>query len=348
MPIFENTKVIVSGATGFVGRAILRELVARGYRVRALARHPERIEKEWNRVGCERRQHSQIEFCAADTTKPASLRGVCDGAQAVIHLVGAISQTPQLPFEKIHVESTANLLKEAKAASVRRWIQMSALGTRPHAASLYHQTKWQAEELVRASGLDWTIFRPSIIFGKEDRFINLFKRFFQPPISCFTGGAVACFGDGTNRLQLIAVEDVAHCFVSALSNPLAIGETFDLCGSSYTFSEILEKIAHSLGLKAHALHKKHGDSSICFVPFYLLIGKRPCIFSIPWPLAYVLAGIIETSREALWHVLPSNLRYRLPPPFLTPDMLTMLGEDQFGDSTPAQEIFNFKPRPWPS
>lgn len=334
--------IVVSGATGFVGRAILRELIKRDYRVRAIARHPENLYKH----APDLHGFDQLELWKGDVTDPASLIGACEGASAVIHLVGAISQTHELPFQKIHTEGTANLLQEAKRSSVPRWIQMSSAGTRPHAASLYHQTKWQAEEIVRQSGLNWTIFRPSIIFGKEDRFINLFARFFKSPLSILTGGAIACFGDGTNRLQLIAVEDVAHCFVSALSNPLSIHQIFDLCGSSYTFSELLEKIAASLDLKARPIHKKYGDLSILFAPFYIISRQTPVIFSIPWPFAYAAAGFMEISREALWYLLPQKMRRHLPPPFLTPDMLIMLSEDQRCDSSQAQKVFGFTPQSW--
>ena len=96
--------------------------------------------------------------------------------EAVVHLVGIISEVGQNTFENVHPRGTENIVAAARAADVTRFIHMSALGTRPNAASRYHQSKWAAEEIVRRSGLAWTIFRPSIIYGPGDGFVNLFAR----------------------------------------------------------------------------------------------------------------------------------------------------------------------------
>src|SRR5207249_9440606 len=106
----------------------------------------------------------------------ASLDGALSGMEAGIHLVGIISEVGQSTFENVHTRGTQNMVAAAQRAGVRRFVQMSALGTRPKAASRYHQTKWAAEEAVRRSGLDFTIFRPSLIYGPQDQFVNLFAR----------------------------------------------------------------------------------------------------------------------------------------------------------------------------
>ena len=95
---------------------------------------------------------------------------------AVIHLVGIISEVGRSTFEDIHISGTRNIVMTAQKAGIKRFVHMSALGARPNSVSRYHQSKWTAEEIVRGSGLDYTLFRPSIIYGPGDHFVNLFAR----------------------------------------------------------------------------------------------------------------------------------------------------------------------------
>jgi len=166
----------------------------------------------------------RAELVEASFASPTSLHAAVQGCAAVIHLVGIISEAGTNTFERVHVEYTRAILAAAKSAGARRFVHMSALGTRPDARSRYHRTKWQAEELVRASGLDWTLFRPSVIYGRGDGFVNLLARISRwSPV-------VPIFGSGQNQLQPVAVADVAQAFVAALSQPESVGETYDLCG----------------------------------------------------------------------------------------------------------------------
>src|SRR5207237_1119041 len=95
---------------------------------------------------------------------------------AVIHLVGIISKVGRNTFENVHTQGTQNIVTSAREAGIKRFVHMSALGSRANAVSRYHQSKWAAEEAVRRSGLDYTIFRPSIIYGPKDHFVNLFDK----------------------------------------------------------------------------------------------------------------------------------------------------------------------------
>jgi NADH dehydrogenase len=151
-------KVFVTGATGFVGQEILRSLSEAGHCIRFLAHHPERPSV--------RRLQEQFaaEVSRGDVLDLDSLKGVLNGIEAVIHVVGIISQAGKHSFDNVHLGGTRNMLLAAGQAGVRRFVHMSALGTRPKAASLYHQTKWASEESVRQSGIAFTIFRPSLIF----------------------------------------------------------------------------------------------------------------------------------------------------------------------------------------
>jgi NADH dehydrogenase len=141
------------------------------------------------------------------------------------------------------------MVTAAKKAGIKRFIHMSALGSSPKAASRYHQTKGKAEEYLRASGLDYTIFRPSIIFGPEDQFINWLCRLIRySPI-------IPIIGPGTNKLQPIYVEDVAECFIRALNKPITIGRSYDLGGPAQLTIEglidLLLKILNKSRLKIH-------------------------------------------------------------------------------------------------
>jgi NADH dehydrogenase len=221
--------VFVTGGTGFVGREIVRELNRAGHKLRLLVRHrksPAAQEMVWRHAA---------ELREGNVLDPASLPGALQGADAVIHLVGIISEVGEQTFENAHRRATQNMVGAAKATGVRRFLQMSALGTRAHAPSRYHQTKWAAEQIVGRSALDWTIFRPSVIYGPEDAFVNLFARLaFADP---------AGHGRGRAVLQPVAVEDVARCFVGALGEPRSIGKTFDVCGpDKLTMPQILRAI----------------------------------------------------------------------------------------------------------
>ena len=118
-----------------------------------------------------------------------------------------------MTFERVHVQATKNLVDAAGAAGVRRFLHMSALGARPVPADPYHITNFQADEYVRASGLTYTIFRPSIIYGPRDRSINLFVRQIQRL------GFLTIIGDGQYQLQPVPVDTVARAFALALELP---------------------------------------------------------------------------------------------------------------------------------
>jgi len=231
-------KVFVTGGTGFVGSEVLRQLVAANYEVRVLMRR-----------GSEGKLalRDGVEIHLGDATDPATLVEALAGCDAVIHLVGIIREFPGqgITFERLHVEGTRNLLAAARAQGVRRYLHMSANGTGPAGVTAYHRSKWQAEELVRASGLDWTIFRPSLIFGKGGEFVTMLADLIRKlPV-------VPVFGDGQYRMQPVAVAQVAESFVRALAMPEAIGETYHLGGAeSYSYDEILDLTGKAIGRDA--------------------------------------------------------------------------------------------------
>jgi NADH dehydrogenase len=167
------------------------------------------------------------------------------GCQAAINLVGIIREVRRLgqTFQRLHTDAARVLVQACEHNNVRRYVQMSALGVRSDFCCEYQRTKWEAETAVRRSNLDWTIMRPGLIHGKDSEFVKMAYEWMKgekPPfifLPYFTGGdddTRVPLG-GTNerdpRIAPITVEDVATAFVSSLTNPRTIGETYNLCGS---------------------------------------------------------------------------------------------------------------------
>jgi uncharacterized protein YbjT (DUF2867 family) len=243
------------------------------------------------------------ELRGGDVLDPRSLDGALDGAQVVIHLVGIIGEARTATFEAVHVRGTENLVRAAQRAGVTRFVHMSALSTRPNAVSRYHCTKWDAEQAVRHSGLPFTIFRPSLIYGRQDQFVNLFVKFsrFSP--------ILPILGSGRARFQPVSVSTVAEAFVKSLPDPAAIGQTYDLCGPDrLTLAQIVDCILAVTGAKRLKLR-------------------------IPSVLARAQVALLQ----AVYAALPD----KAPP--LNRDQLIMLDEDQCGNPQPANDRFGLRP-----
>jgi NADH dehydrogenase len=228
---------------------------------------------------------------------------------ALIHLVGIIMENPGkgVTFESVHVEGTRSVVEAARRTGVKRYIQMSALGTRAGARSEYHKTKWRAEELVRASGLDWTIIRPSMIHGPNGEFMKMeakWARKQSPPflfMPYFGAGLLGLGGAG--RLQPVYVKDVARAFVDAIVNPVTIGKTYELGGSEQmTWPEMHRALARAV------------------------IGKNRLTMAIPVWYAKALAAILPRS------VLPFSR-----------DQVIMSQEDNTCDLSGFEKDFGWKP-----
>ena len=255
-------RVFVTGGTGFVGKNVVRALLAQGFLVRLLVRPG----SEHDLKGFE-----SIDRVPGDVMKPEGLAPSVEGCSALVHLVGIIRERRSrgVTFDRLHTQATRTMVALARATGIKRYVQMSALGTRPDAKARYHRTKWEAEEAVRASDLDWTIFRPSIIFGRGDEFVSLLARLIR------RSPVVPVLGSGRYRLQPIAVEQVAEGFARALRNPACVGQTYAAAGPEpYAFVDLLDEIGRALGrARVRKIHVPLGPVKamtrmLDWLPFY--------------------------------------------------------------------------------
>lgn len=225
--------ILVLGGSGFVGRHLVSQLAAAGHRVVAPTRRRERA------------KHlillPTVDVVEADIHDDATLKELARGAAAVINLVGILNQARPGDFDRAHVELARVVAGACRSAGVARLLHMSALNADPQGPSRYLATKGQAEAIIAASDLAWTIYQPSVIFGREDSFLNLFARLERmlPAI------ALAC---PDARFQPVFVGDVARAFVHALTDDATHRQRYRLCGPKlYTLRELVAYVGELTG-----------------------------------------------------------------------------------------------------
>jgi uncharacterized protein YbjT (DUF2867 family) len=220
--------VLVIGGSGFVGRHVVNRLVDDGVRVivptrrRANARHLFLL--------------PTVDVVETDVNQPGRLVRLATGVSAVVNLVGILNEGRGQTFAEAHVAMARRVVEACKAARVRRLVQMSSLNADANGPSRYLRSKGEAETIIAESGLDWTIFRPSVIFGREDDFLNKFAALLRlfPIVALPRADA---------RFQPIYVADVAECFARALSLDATIGGRYPLCGPKiYTLRELVRYV----------------------------------------------------------------------------------------------------------
>jgi len=233
--------VLVTGATGFVGPHVVHALRAREVPVRALIREPGRASRlaSWG-----------AEFVQGDVTDLTSLRAAVSGVDTVVHLV-AIIKGSRADFERVMAQGTRDLVAAAQEGGVRRFVLASALGLneRSRDAVPYFAAKWEMERAVKESGLEYVIFRPSFVFGKDGGVLPTFVRLarFAP--------VTPIVGPGTQRLQPIWVEDVAEYYARAIDLPAAANRTFEIGGpDAPTWNEFWDRLKRAVGARRPSVH----------------------------------------------------------------------------------------------
>jgi uncharacterized protein YbjT (DUF2867 family) len=224
--------ICVLGGAGFVGRHVCAALAARGLRVRVPTRNRERA-KHLTML-------PTVEPLTADVHDPAALRELLRGCDAVVNLVGVLhGGRGKESFAAAHVALARKLVDACRETGVKRVLHMSALNAAADGPSEYLRSKGEAEAVMRASGLEVTIFRPSVVFGHDDKFLNTFAALLKMSPVLIVPAAHA-------RFQPVFVGDVAQAFALALERHESIGQSYDLCGPKvYTLQELVEFVART-------------------------------------------------------------------------------------------------------
>jgi NADH dehydrogenase len=248
-------KVLVTGATGFVGRSVVAQLLEAGNRVTALARDPARASGLFG---------DGVAVLRGDVLDSDSLAAACTGVDAIIHLAAVIRESGHAQtFSRVNVDGTRNVLNAAAASGVGRVMYASTVGAVDDPHLHYMRSRWLAERLVQDSGIPFSILRFSVAFGEGDEFINPLAAMVKAlPIAPVPG-------DGSARFQPIAVGDAARCLVTALYLDRALGATYDLGGPQY--------------ITYHDLMKLAGEA----------VGSRALLLNTPMPIMKAMVRIME-------------------------------------------------------
>jgi NADH dehydrogenase len=246
-------RIAVIGGGGFIGSYIAERLVEQDVELTIPTRHPERA-KELILL-------PKARVVRADVHDGAALKRLLAGHDAVVSMVGILHGSRQA-FERAHVELPRKIVAACQALGIRRLVHISALGADVNGPSLYQQSKGQGEAVVMQSGLDWTILRPSAVFGRGDRFLTLFADLARTLPVLPLAGADTCFAP-------VWADDVARAVVACFDNPATIGQRYDLAGPGrYTLRELVRYAAG-------------------------LVGASPCVIGLPHALALLQATLME-------------------------------------------------------
>ncbi|RFB05769.1 complex I NDUFA9 subunit family protein [Parvularcula marina] len=231
--------VTVFGASGFVGRHVVRELASRGWRVRAAVRRPANANylRPLGKLG-------QVDIVQANVRYRPSISAALDGASAVVNLTGILANQGRNKFDAVHAAGARNVAEMATKAGITRIVHISAIGANANSESDYARSKAEGEEAFREYAPNAVILRPSIIFGPQDEFFNRFSSMAQ------LAPALPLIGGGKTRFQPVYVDDVADAVAIALSDDQYKGKTYELGGPEVmSFKELMQLMLKTIGRK---------------------------------------------------------------------------------------------------
>ena len=250
--------VTIFGGSGFIGRYLVQRLARQGWRVRVAVRYPRSAEflKPLGDVG-------QITPLRASIHDDRSVRAAVDGAAAVVNLVGVLYEKGRQSFEAVHVAGARRVAEAAAAAGAKALVQMSALGADAGSEAVYARSKAAGEAAVRAAFPAAAVVRPSVVFGAEDGFLNLFAAIARiSPVLPLIGG-------GATKFQPVYVGDVADAIVACLGQAACRGKTYELGGPRvYSFADLMRYILAE-------------------------IGRRRLLLPVPFAIADLEAAVLE-------------------------------------------------------
>lgn len=245
--------VTVFGGSGFIGAQVVRALARRGLRIRVASRRPGRGYglRMLGDVG-------QIEVVQANVRVPSSLARALAGAEACVNLVGVLRESGRQKFQSVHAMGARNIAEVAAAVGVSRLAHVSAIGADPDSPSRYARTKAMGEAAVRELTPSAAILRPSIVFGQNDGFFNMFGQMATiSPVLPLIGG-------GHTRFQPVFVGDVGQAVAACVLDPATEGRTFELGGPAiYSFRQLMELICKET-------------------------GRSPLLLDVPFPIARLM------------------------------------------------------------
>ncbi|HXJ56332.1 MAG TPA: NAD(P)H-binding protein [Verrucomicrobiae bacterium] len=306
-----SLRIAITGGTGFVGRTLARRLIRAGHEVVLIARGVDRRDPATRALPRSR-------FCPIGLDDPAALAQALAGCDAVAHCAGINREIGPQTYQRVHVEGTAHVVAAARQAGVKKIVLLSFLRARPNCGSGYHESKWQAEELVRRSGLDYTIFKPGVIYGRGDHMLDHLSHAFHTfPIFGLVG-----FRD--QLMRPLAVDDMARLLQAALVEGRLSGQTVAVTGpEELTLRDAVRRVA-------------------------AVTGRGPWMFPLPVWFHYGLAWCVERLMViplvsvAQVRILSEGLVVPCPPADLLPaDLAPSTGftKEQIRQGLPAARPF---------
>jgi uncharacterized protein YbjT (DUF2867 family) len=230
--------ILLTGATGTVGSALLRRLTGAGEPVRCLVRDPRRLGD----------QRVRVQIAMGDLADPPSFRNALRGVDTVVHLAAAIRDGPHTSLEELNAIATLRLVRAAERAGARRFVFFSAMGARHHSRTRFFRAKALAQRAVESSPMETTIFCPSIIYTPGDPWLTLLQRFSYLP-------AIPVSGSGRALYQPIWAEDVADCVVAALMASGRRRRSFELAGpETLSYDDIVRAVLRRRGGERPLVH----------------------------------------------------------------------------------------------
>jgi len=284
-------RVAITGGTGFVGRHLARELVARGHSVVLIARGKDLRDQSIYEL-------SGTSFSRSDLSASQELLAAFSGCDAVAHCAGINREIGEQTFRRVHVDGTRHVVEAARAAGVPKIVLLSFLRARPTCKSAYHESKWSAEEIVRGSGLDYTIFKAGVIYGRGDHMLDHLSR------ALYTFPVFGLVGMKEKPVRPLAVEDLVSVILASFEDARLVNRTVSVTGpEELLMSEAVRRVGQ-------------------------VIQRNPLCVSIPMALQTVIAWIAELTMKipllslAQLRILSEGLVDPLPPCEALPGDLT--------------------------
>ncbi len=228
-------RIAITGGTGFVGRHLARDLVSRGHEVVLIARGKDLRDESIYRL-------AGASFFSSDLSDAQELRRAFSGCEAVAHCAGINREIATQTYQRVHIAGTQHVVEAARHAGVRKIVQLSFLRARPNCGSAYHESKWAAEEIVRASGLDFTIFKAGVIYGRGDHMLDHLSR------ALYTFPIFGLVGMKEKPIRPLAVEDLVAAISASLSDARLSRKTVSITGpEEIPLGEAVRRVGQVIG-----------------------------------------------------------------------------------------------------